>query len=466
MNKLELYTQQLKTIIDKCESFVEFEKTLINTKDEKHKGNMFEIFSYYLFKFHPNYDFDNLYMYDCIPIEIKNKLGLPDIDKGVDILASSKEKYYVIQCKFRSNKKIIINWSNLATYLASGFVTNVDKCILITNGNEVCKEIKGNPNCVNIYGSAFWENISEVFSKIKNHINGINTCTNIITYVPFDYQNEIINVTCDYFSKNNNGKLVLPCGTGKTLTTYFCMQKLGYKKIIVIVPSLLLLSQTYHLWKSQKNSNYLIIGTSSNSIHNENNIGLMCESDQKIIENIIVKYDDLIIFATYCSSFKIKNALSNLKIFYDICIYDEAHRTVGSDDKSFSITLTNNFNVHKKIFLTATPKICISMHNKVLTMNDENMYGNVIYHLKLSDAITKNLLCDYTVVTTNVEDLHDTPNVATLICQFGNIYDTETILSALFIIKCIKHFKLKKILTYHYSIKESKNFSILLKHLS
>ena len=51
---------------------------------------------------------------------------------------------------------------------------------------------------------------------------------------PYNYQLEAVNKFIKYFKTNNQGILSLPCGTGKTYTSYLISEK--YNKIIIISP--------------------------------------------------------------------------------------------------------------------------------------------------------------------------------------------------------------------------------------
>jgi predicted helicase len=46
----------------------------------------------------------------------------------------------------------------------------------------------------------------------------------------------------------------MPCGTGKTLVALWAAEQLGSKKVLVLVPSLALISQTLHAWLKETHS--------------------------------------------------------------------------------------------------------------------------------------------------------------------------------------------------------------------
>lgn len=77
------------------EKWSTFKNYLIESNDNEIKGKYFEIFSYYLLKLHPNYnyDLDKIWLYADFPKKKKEKLGLPLTDKGTDIVFSKKNEY-------------------------------------------------------------------------------------------------------------------------------------------------------------------------------------------------------------------------------------------------------------------------------------------------------------------------------------------------------------------------------------
>jgi hypothetical protein len=96
-------------------------------------------------------------------------------------------------------------------------------------------------------------------------------------------------------------------------------------------------------------------------------------------------------------------------------------------------------------------------------MDDKSIYGNIIYAVKLENAIQDKVLTDYTIVTSDYNsELDNNVDEYNLRFEFGN----EIIMSAILLIKCIKELGLKKIFTYHGTINESVKFSILMQKLA
>ncbi len=122
-----------------------------------------------------------------------------------------------------------------------------------------------------------------------------------------------------------------------------------------------------------------------------------------------------IIFSTYQSALRIKEAQRMGLGEIDLIICDEAHRTVGAmyssnerDDKN-AFTLCHsdeNIKAKKRLYMTATPKVysesskakAKESDNAIYSMDDEEIFGEEIYTLNFSKAIALDLLTDYKVI--------------------------------------------------------------------
>ncbi len=140
------------------------------------------------------------------------------------------------------------------------------------------------------------------------------------------------------------------------------------------------------------------------------------------LEDILSTYEKaqkenkrFIIFSTYQSALRIKEAQEADLGGIDLIICDEAHRTVGAmyssnerDDKN-AFTLCHsdeNIKAKKRLYMTATPKVysesskakAKESDNVIYSMDDGEIFGEEIYTLNFSKAIALDLLTDYKVI--------------------------------------------------------------------
>lgn len=179
-------------------------------------------------------------------------------------------------------------------------------------------------------------------------------------------------------SKAQRGKVIMACGTGKTVI----MAKLPSKfpRMVIIVPYILLASQMTRYFSGD----ILIVDS-------EKTAG--ATTDPKKIASFIKCKEKYIIISTYSSSTLLD------KIPLDLIVFDEAHRTVG-DSTKFSSCLMKKEKT-RMLFFTATEKIVESKKETeddiILSMDDPKAYGKEIYRYPLSQAISEGWLSDYDV---------------------------------------------------------------------
>jgi superfamily II DNA or RNA helicase len=188
-----------------------------------------------------------------------------------------------------------------------------------------------------------------------------------------------------------NGKLILPTGTGKTVIFLeYLKTKVGIS--LIIVPSIQLVNQTYNRAKS----------TGFNNVYRYYS---KYKDDVSTLQNAII-------ITTYQSAGKKDNFL--LSWYYDTIIFDECHRTSLSTVKS-DISCFQRFlhygNTNEKFFFTATEKN-VSMDEEyddgddlyLSSMNDEDLYGQEIFRYKFSQAIKDKFISDYDIKIVVTQD--------------------------------------------------------------
>lgn len=254
---------------------------------------------------------------------------------------------------------------------------------------------------------------------------------------PRPHQTEAIEKTKEYFSdpKNARGKLIMACGTGKTYTSLKIMEALDPKITLFLAPSIALLSQTFREYAQEKSEPFYAsivcsddkTGQSKkNKSKNEDNDDIKFSElpikPSTRLEDILSTYEKaqkenkrFIIFSTYQSALRIKEAQEAGLNGIDLIICDEAHRTVGAmystnerDDKN-AFTLCHsdeNIKAKKRLYMTATPKIysesskakAKEKDNVIYSMDDAQTFGEEIYTLNFERAIALDLLTDYKVI--------------------------------------------------------------------
>ncbi len=222
----------------------------------------------------------------------------------------------------------------------------------------------------------------------------------------------------------------MACGTGKTYTSLKIMEALDPKIMLFLAPSIALLSQTFREYTQEKSEPFYAsivcsddkVGKSKNEYNDDINFSELPLKASTRLEDILSVYEKaqkenkrFIIFSTYQSALRIKEAQEAHLGEIDLIICDEAHRTVGAmyssnerDDKN-AFTLCHsdeNIKAKQRLYMTATPKVysesskakAKESDNVIYSMDDEEIFGEEIYTLNFSKAIALDLLTDYKVI--------------------------------------------------------------------
>ncbi|GAA7801381.1 DEAD/DEAH box helicase family protein [Helicobacter pylori] len=402
----------------------------------RHKGSLFEKISKQFLQEH-----DSANEYESIDLWYDWKLRGKERDKGIDIVIQTTSKEYIaVQCKFHQTA---ISYNDIATFLTqlqSGVgEVRFKKGIIISTSNLTSEALKAIEQIRStgmgidideiteedfIYSRIDWEK----FDPTKTE-DEIPLCDK---KKPRSHQTEAINATKEYFSspKNTRGKLIMACGTGKTYTSLKIMEALEPKITLFLAPSIALLSQTFREYAQEKSEPFYAsivcsdnkTAQSKNEDNDDINFSELPLKPSTRLEDILSVYERaqkenkrFIIFSTYQSALRIKEAQEAGLKGIDLIICDEAHRTVGAlyssnerDDKN-AFTLCHsdeNIKATKRLYMTATPKVysesskakAKEKDNVIYSMDDAETFGEEIYTLNFERAIALDLLTDYKVL--------------------------------------------------------------------
>ncbi len=231
----------------------------------------------------------------------------------------------------------------------------------------------------------------------------------------------------------------MACGTGKTFTSLKIAETIAGKgkRVLFLVPSLALISQTIREWtedtevslrsfavcsdtqvgKRRKNKNDDEAGLDASDLV------LPATTDAKELARKANKTSlDVMtaVFSTYHSIQVISDAQKKYDLpEFDLIICDEAHRTTGAvlgTDKRESefIKVHDNGIIRgkKRLYMTATPKIFTDKLKKkadasdavLASMDDEELYGKNLYTYTFSKALKDKLLTPYKVIVLAVDE--------------------------------------------------------------
>ncbi len=457
-----------------CNSWNDFQTKLLSL-NKKEKGDAFELLTKLYFKTNPVFSFyDEVWMLSEVPQKTLEYLNIPSHDLGIDLIAKNGDEYHAIQCKFHTDIDSSVSFREVATFISllegnknftQGYICSSAN---ITSRNF--EKIETKP--ITTILADTWQNLDkDFFDKARNFLNKEKYAP--IAYKPKEHQIKALKQAVNYFVKENNtrGKLIFPCGAGKSLTGYWMTQELKSKSTIIAVPSLSLVKQTLDVYlreivaKGIKVKWLCIcsdegIGSEEDIVFKTENLGVPCQTDPAYIKNWLLenKDENIVIFTTYQSGRIIAEVSKDLKFKFDVGIFDEAHKTVGSDKKLFShLLFEENIAIEKRIFMTATERFYAGSKDDIISMDDEDIYGDTFAQMSFKEAIKMELLTDYKVITIDVKkseiaDFIKDNNLVQLNDKWKKETEARSLASMLALRKAMKLFPIKNAVSFHSSI--------------
>lgn len=359
-------------------------------------------------------------------------------DTGIDLVAknSDGDGYTAIQCKFYAEDNAIKK-EDIDSFVSAAFRADFTRLILVdTSSLELGK------------------NAQTVFDNLDRDWNRIqvgeleNSQIDWLTFVREerlefqakkelrDHQIQALRAVKEGLSKSDRGRLIMACGTGKTFTSLRIAEDIAGKGKLVLymVPSLALMSQTVREWKNDAEHEFTAFSACSDTKvgrrrgsddiieMSRHDLAFPATTDPRKLAEQIERADKnkmTVVFSTYHSIEVISKAQ---KVFglgqFDLIVCDEAHRTtgvtlVGEDESSF-VRIHSNENVDgaKRLYMTATQRIYTENAKKkvegevvtLASMDDEEVYGEVLFHRNFGWAVENNLLTDYKVIVLIVDE--------------------------------------------------------------
>ena len=397
-------------------------------KSEREKGELFELAIRDFLRQSPEHDFSNVWMWSDWP-EFK-KYNFTKKDSGIDLVAKEKEtgKIWAIQCKFYKESSQI-DRKALDSFLASSRGEPFAEHLIVTttyNWGENAKEVlrRQGKTCRVLDPSKLSNAPFDWFAdgKCKRRTERKQ---------PRAHQLEAVTKTKAYFKTHDRGKLIMACGTGKTYTSLKVVEEITAKRanILFLAPSISLVAQTLreYAYESQSKQRYLIVCSDAKADRDSDgytvaDLPISPTTDAaKIAEVLQVKSTvRTVVFCTYQSLERIKEAQEQGAPKFDFVICDEAHRTTGVEGIAHGGNYFTSINNHsyvqsaKRLYMTATPRIYADSAKRkanaanveIHSMDDGTVYGKDIYRLDFSSAIKQKLLSDYKVIILTISETY------------------------------------------------------------
>lgn len=410
-----------------------------NSRSEREKGTYFEELVRSYLTNEPIYAdlYSNVWMYaDWAKLYSRDAR-----DVGIDLVAKTRDtnEYHAIQCKCY-DESYRLQKSDIDSFFTASGQAPFDHRVIISTTNNWSENAEAaligqNPPVTKIDLHTLEESVidwskyqpkAEVQRKVKNK--------------PRPHQQNAINAVKEGLTNAERGTLLMACGTGKTFTSLKIAEELAGagKRVLFLVPSLSLLSQTLTEWTQHSE-----VPLHSFAVCSDSDVGKKRKANDDVVQTFThelrypattnakrlaeeaAKRSDAthmsVVFSTYHSIEVIGNAQNehNMPAF-DLIICDEAHRTTGAtfagEDESTFIKVHDGCFIHglKRLYMTATPRIygetAKASADKgevaLASMDDESLFGKNLHILTFSEAVSRGLLCDYKVIVLTMDEHH------------------------------------------------------------
>ena len=250
------------------------------------------------------------------------------------------------------------------------------------------------------------------------------------------------------------GRIILPCGTGKTRISLRIVEELTPpgELSIILCPSIALVAQIRreYLQHAKANIRALAVCSDETAGYNPKNEGMRFVSDDPTLDTSNVSAGEIkgrvttdpaeiarwieggkdgetlnVIFGTYQSGHRIADALKQTKVRAKVLVADEAHRTAGlkrkgrarnaseEERKIKDFTLCHDsvaFPVTYRVYQTATPRIYDTSKVDrtkdngyiIRSMDDEEVFGVELYRKSYLEAVNNGWLADYRIIAVGI----------------------------------------------------------------
>lgn len=364
-----------------------------------------------------------------VPTDLRARLNLPPRDMGIDLIARTHAgEFWAIQAKYRTDSAASLTFGELSTFTSLSFTIcrEIAYALVCTTTSRIPGILQGLSDIGNITAETWSSLGSDFFASLAASF--VNPAPQALTpRKPRDHQTKAILAAVDYYAEpgQTRGKLIHPCGSGKSLTAYWITQKLEARRVLIAVPSLALVRQTLETWMREaiadnRPVDWLCVCSDDEvaDVDNEalvahvHELGIPCETAPAALADHLrtaqARPGLLVVLTTYQSSPVLATAARSANTAFDFAVLDEAHKTTGKTSSYYAHLLHDeNLPLARRLFMTATERrFASNRSDDIVSMDDPALYGETIDLLTFKAAIASAdpILCDYRLLTIGVRE--------------------------------------------------------------
>ena len=463
-------------LFDALSTFGELEQRISSLPTEGERGEAFEVFAEAYLVTQAIIQAEEVWPFAATPASVRRELRLGKTDLGVDgIVRTRLGDLQAYQVKFRTARPSL-TWTELSTFL--GLADYVPRRILFTNCDDIADVLEKRRGFYCIRGSDLDRLEPSDFEVLLGWLRHLLIPPPKKT--PRPDQREAIAAICGGLKQGDRVTAVMACGTGKTLVQLWSAERLGCRRILVLVPSLALLRQSLHVWlreTSWPTPSYLAVCSDPTVkpdddplVVRQGDLDFPVTTESDTVRRFLSSHPEgvQIIFSTYHSAPEVAKGCPHGEAF-DLAIFDEAHWTAGLEAKRFAFALTDeHLTAQKRLFMMATPRhYNLQTRDEegdlqlVYSMDQPETYGPRVYTLSFAEAVRRGIICDYQVLITVVTSAMVTEEMLRrgVVSVQGDRVKARQVANQIALRKAVERVRTGKIITYHASVRSAESFT-------
>lgn len=298
------------------------------------------------------------------------------------------------------------------------------------------------------------------------------------------YQVEAIDAIVEGLADGGSGQLHAACSSGKSLMAMRAAERLTGPAglVVVLAPSLALVSQILDDWIEDSAHEYRRFavcsavaprkpGDEADDGDEDASTGTAevekraeISTDPDVIAKWVTAEGPRLIVGTYVSALRIADAVRQAGAEIDMLICDEAHHLAGNADAhTRRIMDPAILPSARRLYMTGTPRIGADRDEtktvRLLSMDDESVFGPVFYSYPFSRGIAEGYLADYRIAVIGVSDqevrkLLDRDDV-----EYVDGVGMRTAAAQVALARAYRDFGMRRAITFHGTIADAQRFT-------
>lgn len=272
------------------------------------------------------------------------------VDTGIDLVAVDRLTggNVAIQCKFYAQNHHVSK-ADLDGFLAASGTAQFTRRIIVSTGADWGSNAEAvmHNQTIPVTRIGMAELASSSVDWSAYEISTPETMPTLGKNTVRPYQRKAIDDVLAGFEEHDRGKLIMACGTGKTYTSLRLAEELvgAGGRVLFLVPSISLLSQTVPAWANNAQVPLRMLGVCSDPKASKANASTedISSVDMPLpattnVDTVAVRLRDAaaetdrmtVVFSTYQSIQVVSDAIKASELDgFDLIVCDEAHRTTG-----------------------------------------------------------------------------------------------------------------------------------------